>query len=62
PETIVAVHGGMRVIGFSILTDMCLPDFLVPAKIEDILRISTEAGNKLSDLIQVVIPQIRLRG
>src|SRR5690606_38830302 len=35
PEVIVAIHGGMRVLGLSIITDACLPDALQPAKIEE---------------------------
>jgi purine-nucleoside phosphorylase len=58
PEVIVAVHGGMRVVGFSMLTDMCLPDSLVPAKIEEILEAAAKAGNKLADLIEAFIPRI----
>src|SRR5262249_35765725 len=30
PETIVAVHGGMRVLAFNVVTDACLPDALEP--------------------------------
>jgi len=37
PEVIVAVHGGMRVLGVSIITDECLPDALEPADIERIM-------------------------
>ena len=36
PEVIVAVHAGMRVLGLSIVTDLCLPDALKPANIEEI--------------------------
>ena len=30
PETIVAVHGGQRVLAFNVVTDACLPDHLEP--------------------------------
>lgn len=41
PEVIVAVHSGMKVIGFSVITDMGLPDVLEPV---DIDRIIANAG------------------
>ena len=34
PEVLVAVHAGMKVLGFSIVTDLCLPDALEPVKLE----------------------------
>ena len=30
PEVLVAVHAGLKVLGFSIVTDLCLPDALEP--------------------------------
>ncbi|MCK5833903.1 purine-nucleoside phosphorylase [bacterium] len=58
PEVIVAVHGGMKVIGFSMLTDMCLPDSLVPAESDEIIKVVKEAGDKLIGLIRSSIPRI----
>ena len=46
-EVLVAVHGGMKVLGFSIVTDMCLPDALEPVRIEDILAVAGVAEGKL---------------
>ena len=40
PEVLVAVHAGMRVLGLSIITDMCLPDALEPATVERILAVA----------------------
>lgn len=51
PEVIVAVHAGMRVLGLSIITDMCLPDALKPANIEEILATAAEAEPKLRKIV-----------
>lgn len=51
PEVIVAVHAGMRVLGLSIVTDMCLPDALRPANIDEILATAAEAEPKLRKIV-----------
>jgi len=58
PETIVAVHGGMRVLGLSVITDECLPDALKPVDIQEILRIAGEAEPKLARLVCEIVAQI----
>ena len=51
PEVLVAVHAGMRVLGLSIVTDLCLPDALRPAVIEDILATAATAEPKLRKIV-----------
>jgi purine-nucleoside phosphorylase len=51
PEVIVAVHAGMRVLGLSVVTDMCLPDELEPANIEKILAVAATAEPKLRAIV-----------
>lgn len=58
PEDIVAVHMGMKVCGFSVITDECFPDSLVPAEVEDIIRIANGAQPKLTRLMKAVIERI----
>ena len=55
PEAIVAVHCGLRIFGLSVVTDMCLPDALQPAKLEHIIAVANSAEPKLSALIQGVV-------
>jgi len=57
PEIIVAVHCGMRAIGFSIITDMCLPDALKPADVSEIVRIAGEAEPRLTKLLLGVLAE-----
>ena len=51
PEVIVAVHSKMRVLGLSIITDMCLPDALEPADVSVIIATAKEAAPKLSQIV-----------
>jgi len=57
PEVIAAVHGGMRVRGLSIITDLCLPDALKPANIEEIIAVAAEAEPKLRKIVLGVLRQ-----
>ncbi|QDS98604.1 purine-nucleoside phosphorylase [Adhaeretor mobilis] len=55
PEVIVAVHGGMRVFGLSVVTDMCLPDALKVAVTEEIIAVANAAEPKLRALVLGVL-------
>ena len=50
PEVLVAVHAGMKVLGFSIITDMCLPDALQPVRIEEIIAVANAESPEVSSL------------
>ena len=58
PEVIVALHAGMRVLGISIISDLCLPDALEPVTVEEIIRIASEAEPKLTSLIRGVVARV----
>lgn len=58
PEVIVARHGGMRVLGLSIITDLCLPDALEPANLDDILRVAREAEPRLTTVVRGVVERL----
>jgi len=58
PEVIVAVHGGMKVAGFSIITDQCLPDALEPVAIETILAIAARAEPGLTRLVAALVERL----
>lgn len=58
PEVIVARHANVRVLGFSIVTDMCLPDELEPVDLPKILRVAALGGEKLSQLIPAVVARL----
>lgn len=55
PEVIVAAHCGLRTIGFSIITDICFPDSLQPANVEEIIRVANEAQPRLTQLVMGVL-------
>ena len=55
PEVLVAVHSSMRSVGFSIITDMCLPDELTPADVNEIIAVANEAEPRLRSLVLGVL-------
>lgn len=57
-EVLVAVHAGLKVLGFSIVTDRCLPDALEPATIESILAVAAEAEGKLRRIVMKVLTRL----
>lgn len=57
-ETIAAVHGGMRVLGLSTVTNMCLPDALTPSSVEEIIATARSAAPRLASLIKVVLASV----
>jgi purine-nucleoside phosphorylase len=57
PEVLVAVHAGMRVLGLSIVTDLCLPDALKPVDIDDILATAARAEPNLRKIVLGVLSQ-----
>ena len=58
PEVLVAVHAGLKVLGFSIVTDLCLPDHLEPLSIEDVLATAREAEGKLRTIVTRVLERL----
>src|SRR5688572_6987388 len=57
PEVIVGVHACMRVLGLSVITDMCLPDALEPAHLPDIIATANAAEKKLRVLVRRVVAE-----
>jgi purine-nucleoside phosphorylase len=57
PEVIVAVHAGLRTLGLSVVTDMCRPDCLRPARIEDILATAATAEPKLRKIVLGILAE-----
>jgi purine-nucleoside phosphorylase len=55
PEVIVAVHSGLRVAGFSVVTDLCLPDALEPADVQKIIGHANAAEPKLRALVMGIL-------
>ncbi len=58
PEVIVAAHGGMRVLGISIITDQCLPDALEPVDIPTIIATAAAAEPSLTRLVTGVLERM----
>lgn len=60
PEVIVGVHAGLRILGMSVVTDVCLPDALAAVNIEEIILVANEAGPKLEKIVTQFVTEVKL--
>jgi purine-nucleoside phosphorylase len=58
PEVIVARHAAMRVLGLSIITDLCLPETLEPASLGSILAVARSAEPRMTALVRGVLERM----
>lgn len=58
PEVIVAVHAGLKVLGFSAITDECWPDALQPADVPKIIATANQIEPKLTEIVVACIEQL----
>jgi purine-nucleoside phosphorylase len=57
PEVIVSVHAGLRTLGLSVITDMCLADALEPTNLAEIIATANAAEKKLRVLVRRVVQE-----
>jgi purine-nucleoside phosphorylase len=62
PEAICAVHGGLRVLGISIISNVNLPDAMAPISLEEILATVAGAESNLAALLAGVIKEAAAAG
>jgi purine-nucleoside phosphorylase len=58
PETIVAVHCGLKTVGLSVITDMCLPDALQPANVDEIIATANRAAPQLVAIVRGIVSEV----
>ncbi len=59
PEVIVGVHMGMKILGFSIITDECFPDSLKPLSLKQVLAVAKRTESKLTKLMIDVVRRLK---
>ncbi len=59
PEVIVGVHAGLRVLAVAVVTDMCLPDTLVPVNVPEIIAIANGVEPRLTGLLRHVLASVK---
>jgi purine-nucleoside phosphorylase len=60
PEVITARHQGTKVLGFSIVTDMGLPDALKPTNLDEIIAVANRSEPILTKLLAKIVERIKL--
>lgn len=59
PEAIVAKHSGIKVFGLSCITDMAIPDTLVPPTHEEVVRVAELAKPRFVNLVKHFVKEVQ---
>jgi purine-nucleoside phosphorylase len=57
PEVLVGVHGGFRILGVAVVTDLCIPETLEPVDLPKIIAVAAKAGPGLTKLFRGFVRQ-----
>lgn len=60
PEVIVAKHSGLRVLGISCITDMCIPDKLEPVDFKKVINVANKAEPEITKLVSKLLGEIKI--
>jgi purine-nucleoside phosphorylase len=60
PEVIVARHSGLKVMGFSIITDMGFPEAMRSVSLEEVIAVAGQAELKFVRLVKQVVAKIKV--
>jgi len=60
PEVIVGVHAGLRILGFSIITNINLPDAFQSISFEEVVAVAARSEATLRYLIEKIIARIEI--
>lgn len=58
PEVIVGVQAGLKILGISCVTDLCIPSALKPVNIDEIIKVAEQTGPKIDSLIQTFLEKL----
>jgi purine-nucleoside phosphorylase len=58
PETIVAAHAGLRVLGLSTITNICSPDKQVTTSGHEVIATAETARDKLTAIVEGIVVDV----
>lgn len=60
PEVIVGVHMGLRILGLSIITDLCIPDALEPLTVEEVIATAKSTEPMMTEVVRRFVSAARV--
>ncbi len=58
PEAIVGVHGGLKILGITVVTDLATPETVKPVNIQEIIEIAEATEPKMTDFVKGLVSRL----